>query len=174
MANFAKIIRHLCREYSTGIAALLPNDVLSIRLRRIIYSLNGISIHRSSIIYRNVLLLGKITIGANSSISNNSTLSGASAGIDIGANVMIAPGCCLVAFDHGMAFSDIPMMSQPLREKNIVIEDNVWIAANCTITKGVRIGTGAVIAANSVVIRDVAPFEIVAGNPAKTIKTRKL
>jgi acetyltransferase-like isoleucine patch superfamily enzyme len=174
MAKIRTILRHLCREYSTGIAALLPNDVLSIRLRRLIYSLNGIDIHRSSVIYRNVLLLGKISIGENSSISNNSTLSGANAGISIGANVMIAPGCCLVAFDHGMAISDIPMISQPLREKGIVVEDDVWIAANCTITKGVRIGTGAVIAANSVVIRDVPPFEIVAGNPAKTIKNRNL
>ena len=52
----------------------------------------------------------------------------------------------------------------------IVIEDDVWIGARSTILKGVRIGRGAIVAAASVVTRDVAPFTLVGGNPARVIK----
>jgi maltose O-acetyltransferase len=52
----------------------------------------------------------------------------------------------------------------------IVIEDHVWISFNVTILKGVRIGKGAIVAANTLVTKDVAPFTMVAGNPAKALK----
>jgi acetyltransferase-like isoleucine patch superfamily enzyme len=52
----------------------------------------------------------------------------------------------------------------------IIIEDHVWISFNSIILKGVTIGKGAIIAAGSVVTKDVAPFTLVAGNPAKLIK----
>ena len=86
---------------------------------------------------------------------------------------MIAPGCIFVAFDHGFDRFDIPMNQQPFTEAPIIIEDDVWIGANCTITKGVRIQTGSIVAANSVVTKDVLPFSIVGGVPAKLIKSRK-
>jgi virginiamycin A acetyltransferase len=54
----------------------------------------------------------------------------------------------------------------------IIIEDEVWIGTNSTIMSGIRIGRGSVIAAGSVVVKDVAPFTIVGGNPAKFIKYR--
>ena len=54
----------------------------------------------------------------------------------------------------------------------IVIEDDVWIAANCTITPGTRIGHGAVVGAGAVVTRDVEPYAIVGGVPARVIKQR--
>jgi len=54
--------------------------------------------------------------------------------------------------------------------KPIIIEDNVWINFNAIILKGVTIGKGAIIAAGSVVTKDVEPFTMVAGNPAKFIK----
>lgn len=57
--------------------------------------------------------------------------------------------------------------------KPIVIEDKVWIGTRAIITKGVRIGCGSVIAAGAVVTKDVPPYSIVAGNPAKVVKTLK-
>ena len=54
--------------------------------------------------------------------------------------------------------------------KPIVIEDNVWVGERSTILKGVRIGRGAIVASNAVVTKDVPPFSIVAGNPAKVVK----
>ena len=58
--------------------------------------------------------------------------------------------------------------------KPVAIEDNVWIGANCTITDGVRIGRDAVVGAGSVVTHDVAPYDIVAGVPARVIGNRRL
>jgi maltose O-acetyltransferase len=57
-----------------------------------------------------------------------------------------------------------------IEARPIVIEDDVWIGAKSTIMKGVHIGRGAVIAAASVVTKDVPPFTLVAGNPAREIK----
>jgi acetyltransferase-like isoleucine patch superfamily enzyme len=54
-----------------------------------------------------------------------------------------------------------------------VIEDDVWVAGRATITAGVRIGTGSVIAAGSVVTGDVPPWSVVGGIPARIIKSRK-
>ena len=53
----------------------------------------------------------------------------------------------------------------------VVIEDDVWIGCKATILKGVRVGRGAIVAAGAVVTRDVAPFTIVGGNPARAIRT---
>ena len=100
-------IQHLAREWSTGLGALLPNDLVSTRLRRLIYRANGVEIAKPAYVYRNVLLLGKVSIGRGSSISNNTSINGATAGIQIGEQVMIAPGCCLVAFDHGIALTGV-------------------------------------------------------------------
>ena len=55
--------------------------------------------------------------------------------------------------------------------KPTIIEKNVWIGANSRICKGVRIGEGAIVAASSIVTKDVPPFSIVAGNPARIVKT---
>jgi acetyltransferase-like isoleucine patch superfamily enzyme len=52
----------------------------------------------------------------------------------------------------------------------VVIEDHAWIGLNAVVLKGVRIGRGAVVAAASVVTRDVPPFTLVAGNPARVVR----
>lgn len=54
----------------------------------------------------------------------------------------------------------------------IIVEDDVWIGEDCLILSGVKIGQGAVLAASSVIVKDVAPYSIVGGNPAKLIKYR--
>lgn len=172
IAKIGNALRYFGREYLTGFASLLPNDYLSCRLRRLILNLLGANLGPSVYIYRNVLVLGKVCIGANSSISNNTTLSGAQAGITIGTQVMIAPGCCIVAFNHGTALSAGPMIQQALVEAPVVIGNDVWVGANCTITAGVTIGDGAVVAANSVVINDVPAEAIVGGVPARLLRMR--
>jgi len=58
---------------------------------------------------------------------------------------------------------------EPVKSKPIIIEDDVWIGFNAAVMKGVRIGRGAIVAACAVVTHDVAPFTIVAGNPAKPV-----
>ena len=63
-------------------------------------------------------------------------------------------------------------MGHPTSKGNINIENDVWIGAYSTIMSGVKIGNGAVIGASSVVTKDIPPYAIVAGNPAKIIKYR--
>lgn len=95
-------------------------------------------------------------------------------GITIGDNVMIGPHCVLAAGNHDYKQVAVPMrFAGDLSSGPIVIEDNVWIGANCTITDGVVVGHNAVVAANSVVTKNVSPYDIVAGSPAKKIGNRK-
>ncbi len=92
--------------------------------------------------------------------------------ITIGNDVMIGPKTIIWGRDHGIENNGIPMKKQPHVYSPITIEDDVWIAANVTILKGVTIGKGAVIGAGAVVVKDVPPYAIVVGNPAKVIRYR--
>ena len=88
--------------------------------------------------------------------------------VTIGDNVFIGPNVSLCTVIHAMTpreRNEGIMMARP-----IVIGDNVWIAANVVVLPGVTIGDGAVIGAGSVVTKDVAPFTLAAGNPARKIR----
>lgn len=113
-----------------------------------------------------------VRIGAYSQINPFTVIYGGSE-IIIGDNVMIAPHCMLAAGDHNFCQVETPMrFAGGVSKGPIVIEDNVWIGANCTITDGIHIGRDAVIGANSVVTRDVPPYEIVGGVPARSLGNR--
>ncbi len=93
--------------------------------------------------------------------------------VQVGRNAMIAPHVMLAGGGHKYQRNDIPMRDQGSSCKGgIVIEDDVWIGANCVVVDGVRIGKGAIIAAGAVVTKSVEPFTIVAGVPAKPIDSR--
>ena len=97
---------------------------------------------------------------------------GASQGeIHIGNNVLIGPNVVLHAADHGIA-PGISPREQLHQRGTIHIEDDVWIAANCVVTRNVRLGQGCIVGAGSVVTKDVLPMQIVAGDPAVTIGNR--
>jgi acetyltransferase-like isoleucine patch superfamily enzyme len=149
---------------------LLPDDFSRFRVEY--YNKRGSNISRASTISPNVRIRGRFEMQSGSSVAQNCTISGGSVGIFIGKNVMIAPNVVLVAFDHGFKDTDIPMVRQNNVEAAIVIEDDVWIAANCTIAKGVRVGSGAIVGANSCVTQDVPSLSIVGGVPAKLIGRR--
>lgn len=72
------------------------------------------------------------------------------------------------------ASHDVTRPDRPLTTAPITICDGVWIGARATVLPGVTIGEGAVVAANAVVTKDVPPWVIVGGNPAKIIKKREL
>ncbi|MCW4450818.1 acyltransferase [Kaistella sp. BT6-1-3] len=148
----------------------LPNEFSKLRVRN--FNKKGCKIHPNTAIASNVRITGVFEMKEGSSIAQNCTMSGENAGIFIGKNVMIAPNVVIVAFNHGISNIDAPMVSQPNVEGKIIIEDNVWISSNTTIAKGVTIGTGAIIGANSFVNKDVLPYTIVGGVPAKFIKSR--
>jgi acetyltransferase-like isoleucine patch superfamily enzyme len=119
-----------------------------------------------------VFMHGPITIGKNVSINARATLDGGAKGISIGDDTRIASGAAIYAFDHGIS-PDRPVRSQPVRSVGITIGRDVWIGANVSITDGVKIGDHAVVGMGAVVTRDVAPWQIVGGCPARVIADRR-
>ncbi len=85
----------------------------------------------------------------------------------IGSKTCISRNSDILTGSHNICSPNFEMVTSP-----IVIKDNVWIATGACIGKGVTIGEGAVVAARSMVIKDVEPWTIVGGNPAKFIKKR--
>jgi acetyltransferase-like isoleucine patch superfamily enzyme len=115
---------------------------------------------------------GFIKIGDRCSINPYTIIYGVDKGTVIGNDVLIAGHCLIIPCNHIFGSIEKPINQQGYSSKGIVIEDNVWIAAGCQILDGVRIGSGAIIAAGSVVNKDVPPNAIVGGVPAKLIKMR--
>jgi acetyltransferase-like isoleucine patch superfamily enzyme len=112
-----------------------------------------------------------IIIGENCFIGN-STEFNISERISVGDNCLIASNCKFIDHNHGFSDLNKPIRLQEPKISPILIEDNVWIGANCIILKGVTIGTGSVIGAGSVVTKNVPPNEIWCGSPAKFSKKR--
>ncbi|HNB51108.1 MAG TPA: acyltransferase [Anaerolineales bacterium] len=110
-----------------------------------------------------------LEIGDNSAIGAYSFL-GAQGGIKIGSNVIMGPKVGIHAENHNFQDRNIPIRLQKTSRKGIVIEDNCWIGASSTIVDGVHIHQGCVVAAGSVVTKDVPPHTLVAGVPARVLK----
>lgn len=87
--------------------------------------------------------------------------------IVIGNNVRLGPGIIFFGNSHDYSYLDLPDKGGA-----IYIEDHVWIGGGCRILPGVTIHEGSVVAAGSVVSKDVPPYSVVAGVPAKLIKQR--
>lgn len=93
--------------------------------------------------------------------------------IEIGKFTMIGPNCYFYTYDHGIQ-PDQPMAMQPWSSKGgIKVDEDVWIGVGSTILDGVHIGKGAIVAAGSVVTKDVPDYAVVGGVPAKVIKMRE-
>lgn len=128
---------------------------------------------KKSRIKRNVIIQGsgELRIGENSYISSFSVI-GVNEKVLIGKDVMIADGVSIRDTDH--AFDDLstPMNKQGIITAPVIIEDDVWIGYGAVITKGVKVGKGVIIGANAVVTKDVPPYAVIGGVPAKIIKYR--
>ena len=99
-------------------------------------------------------------------------LLGAGGGITIGRRVTFGAGVHLLAENHAFRDAERPIQDQGVTRMGIVVEDDVWIGNNVIVLDGVRVGRGAVVGAGAVVWRDVAPFAVAAGNPARVIGAR--
>jgi acetyltransferase-like isoleucine patch superfamily enzyme len=112
-----------------------------------------------------------VTIGDNSAVGAYAFLGG-QGGIMIGNNVIMGPKVNIFSENHGFDDLSLPIRLQPTTRKSVVIDDNCWIGANSTILAGVHIGQGCVIAAGSVVTKDLPINSIAAGIPARVIRQR--
>jgi len=111
-----------------------------------------------------------IYIGNKSWIGINSVLMSGQGGLFIGNNVILAPNVIIVTGDHDFKNIAATTAEQQYIGRPIHIHDNVWIGANAVIVGGVTIGKHSVIAAGSVVTKDVPAYTVVGGVPAKTIE----
>jgi len=116
---------------------------------------------------------GQIVLTQQVNISVNCTLLSETE-LVIGKKVLIAGHVYMIAGgNHGLDRVDIPILEQPMIHKGgIHISDGVWIGAGAVLLDGVDVGKDAVIAAGAVVNKPVAPFHIVGGVPAKTLRDR--
>jgi acetyltransferase-like isoleucine patch superfamily enzyme len=108
-----------------------------------------------------------ITVGRNVFVNQNCTFYDLG-GLDIADDVMIGPNVSIITSGHPLEPS---RRRECVTAKPISIERNVWIAAGVTIIGGVTVGENSVVAAGSVVTRDVPPNTLVGGNPARIIRS---
>lgn len=124
----------------------------------------------SLITYRNLSIGDDVYLGPNAIILATESR------VFIGNKVLFGPRVTLIGGDHRI--TDVGRYIYDVQDKlpgddlDIHIEDDVWVGANATILKGVTVGRGAVVAAGALVLKDVPPYAIVGGVPAKVLKFR--
>lgn len=115
-------------------------------------------------------LSGDLTIGADCSVNPFAVVRGE---IRMGDGVRIGAHSSILGFNHRMD-NDRPVFRQGTWSKGITIGDDVWIGSNATILDGVTVGDHVVVAAGAVVTKDVPDWAVVAGNPARVLRDRRV
>lgn len=157
-------INFLLLAFLNNSYVLVPNPLRSFYLRLYRFKLKtGACIHRSCKFFS----IGKLTIGKDSTVNFGCYLDNRR-GITIGNGVGIAHNTKIYTLGHDISSSKFETKGAP-----VVIEDKAFVFSNCLIMPGVTIHEGAVVLSGSVVTKDVQPYTVVGGNPAKYIKDRR-
>lgn len=130
-----------------------------------------ISVGSNVNIEHGAMITSLMSIGDNSGVGINAKIHGR---VSIGKNVMMGPDCIIYTKNHAFSDTSVPMCEQGFQEeKPVNIGDDVWIGGRVIILPGVHIANGSIVGAGSVVTKDVPPYAIVGGNPARVLKYRK-
>lgn len=175
----AKVIRRMSAwklEFTTGFLWWFVGFIPSHTIRNFFYRCSGVKIGKGSTIHMMLRIYDPrhITIGNDTIIGEKATLDGrrqlpnSQGELIIGNHVDVASEVMFWTSQHDIHDADFNAI-----EKKIVVEDYVFIGPRSIILPGVNIGKGAVVAAGSVVTKDVPDFTIVAGIPAQKISERK-
>lgn len=120
--------------------------------------------------------LWNLSIGEHTSIPKGSIFYCTEAPLTIGKNVIFGPRPTIITGDHRIDIVGSYIIDNteklPENDAPVIIEDDVWCGANVTILKGVTIGRGSVIAAGAVVTKNIPPYSIAGGIPARVLKKR--
>jgi acetyltransferase-like isoleucine patch superfamily enzyme len=133
-----------------------------------------IDIGENTYLYSNCIIKtshGWIKIGNDCTVNEFAILHG-DGGLEIGNDVRIAAQVRITAMNHIYEDPKISIRLQGIRANGIKIEDDVWLGIGSTVLDGVTIGKGSVIGAGAVVTKDIPPYSIAVGVPAKVIKKR--
>lgn len=111
--------------------------------------------------------VGPVVIGDRTKIGLSNTIIGP---VTIGNDIRLAQNITLSGLNHNYEEITLPIHEQGVSTSPIVIEDETWIGANVVVVAGVTIGKHSIVAAGSVVTKDVPPYSVAVGNPARIIK----
>lgn len=164
-----QVVRMLWTVVWGVFARPLPRSVGS-GWKRFLLRLFGARIDATAIVYSSakVYYPANLTMGAYACLASDVDCYNV-APVTIGDNTTVSQGAYLCTASH-----DITNPLNPLVTKPIVIEDQAWVAAGAFVGMGVTIGQGAVVGARAAVFKDVEPWTVVGGNPAKFIKRREI
>lgn len=139
-----------------------------LRLRLFLYRKIGMKVGRNCTIRRGIYLgsPNELTVGEGSFLGRASLY--CTGGVKIGRSVNISDGVVIITAKHAVNSPRFEAIYEPIE-----IGDWAWLATNAMILAGITVGEGAVVAAGAVVTKDVPPYSIVGGNPAKVIGERK-
>ena len=169
-----KLVAHLpcsiCERLAQQIRYMSRVEALRGQLYSKLLKRIGSDVHISEAVIIN--FPSRVELGDHVSINPFCYIHG-EGGVTIGNNVRIGFHICLISIDMVYRNAKRPIRTQGIAKAPIVIEDDVWLGANSTILKGVRIGKGSVVGAGAVVTRDVSPYVVVVGVPARIIKERR-
>lgn len=115
---------------------------------------------------------GTLSVGDKSVLGRNVSVN-CYLDIEIGAAALFADDIYVSDFDHNFNELARPIKDQGITKSRVRIEPDVWIGTKVTIARGVVIGEGSVIGANAVVTRDIPPYSVAVGVPARVIKDRR-
>ena len=114
---------------------------------------------------------GEASIGAKSVLGQECTIS-AFQHVSIGRECIVADRVMLIDFDHGVVEVERPIRLQGIYKRDVSVGHNCWIGYGACILRGVTVGDNCVVGANTVITRDVAANAVVAGAPARVLRTR--
>lgn len=151
-------------QLGLALLAYVPSHAL----RKAGLKLYGAKIASKSLVYHGLWVVApwRLTIGESSVVGDHAILD-ARGGITIGRNVNLSTNVAIWTGQHDYQSSDFGYVEGPVH-----VRDYAWLSFRATVLPGVTVGEGAVVAACAVVTKDVAPYTVVAGVPAKVIGTR--
>jgi acetyltransferase-like isoleucine patch superfamily enzyme len=164
--NLSDFLTNLFLEY-------LPHAPVANRFKSKLMSLRGARIGDRVKLLKGIWVdrFEGLIIGDDVSIAKG-VLILAVGGVEIGDRSMVGPGSKLISAGHVIPKDRKPMRFSGAFLKKITIEKDVWIGAQAIILPGVKVGEGAIVAAGAVVTKDVPPFAMVGGVPARVIRMR--
>ena len=173
-----KIKRYFFRFLYSCVFSWFPSSFLPVigkpcmKLRTMCVRGYAIHVGKNVNIQRRASLPSSLRIGEKSGIGAHSAIEGPTT---IGRFVNMGPECIIYTRQHRHDRTDVTMQQQGDTEpKEVVIGDDVWIGSRVTIMPGVHIGSGCIVGAGAVVTRDVPPYTIAGGVPARVIKKREM